>query len=135
MNIARVHPFFDLEVKARHYLRQNLKLLVASKKDMLIRKIENKFVEFSVDYNRHSEAYDFMNPNKVILEFIENVVRLCILEANGEFRLVFCIIRQSVVELYGRRLYINSCFTTRIVEGDMNSRVKNIYLIIPRKEF
>ena len=43
-------PFFDLEVKARHYLRQNLKLLPASKKDMLIRKIENKFMEFSVDY-------------------------------------------------------------------------------------
>ena len=65
-----------------------------------------------------------MNPKKVILEFIENVVRLCILEANGEFRLVFCIINQSVVELHGRRLYTNSCFTTRIVEGDMKSRVK-----------
>ena len=64
-----------------------------------------------------------MNPDKVINEFMENVARI-IPKANGEFRLVCCIVNQSAVELHGRRLYTNSCFTTRIVKGDMNTRVK-----------
>ena len=89
----------------------------------MIQKIGNRFIEFSIDYIHHSETCDFMNPNKVINEFIENVARLTP-KANGEFRLLCCIVNQSVVELRGRRLYTNSCFTTGIVEGDMNSRVK-----------
>ena len=110
-------------MKSRHYLRHYLKLFPASKRDILIQKIGNRFLEFSVDYVRHSKAYDFMNPNKVINEFIEIVARLIPI-ANGEFRLVCCIANQYVVELHGRRLYTTSCFTTGIVEGDMDSRVK-----------
>ena len=99
-------PFFNSEVKSRHYLR-HLKLFPALKRDILIREIGNRFLEFSIDYIRHSKAHDFMNPNKVINELIENVARL-ILKANGEFRLVCCIVNQSVVEFHGRRLYTNS---------------------------
>ena len=62
-------------------------------------------------------------PDKVIGDFIENVARH-LFEAEGEFRLICCIVNQSVVELHGRRLYTNSCFTTGITEGSVNSRVK-----------
>ena len=80
-------------------------------------------MEFNIDYKRHSNVYDFKNPDKVIGDFIENVARH-LFEAEGEFRLICCIVNQSVVELHGRGLYTNSCFTTGIIEGSMNSRVK-----------
>ena len=80
-------------------------------------------MEFNIDYKRHSNVYDFKNPDKVIGDFIENVARH-LSEAEGEFRLICCIVNQSVVELHGRGLYTNSCFTTGIIEGSMNSRVK-----------
>ena len=80
-------------------------------------------MEFNIDYKRHSNVYDFKNPDKVIGDFIENVARH-LFEAEGEFRLICCIVNQSVVGLHGRRLYTNSCFTTGIIEGSMNSRVK-----------
>ena len=115
-------PFFDLEVTAQHYLQNHLKLLPITKNDMLIRKA-GKFMEFSIEYKHHSNVYDFKNSDKVIGDFIENVARH-LSEAEGEFRLICCIVNQSVVELHGRRLYTNSCFTTGIIEGSMNSRVK-----------
>ena len=42
---------------------------------------------------------------------------------NGEFRLACCIVNQSAVELHGRRLYTNSCFTTGVIDGPMDNRV------------
>ena len=63
-------PFFNSEVKSDHYLRHHLKLLPASKRDILIQKIRNRFLEFSINNIHHSKAYDFMNPDKVINEFI-----------------------------------------------------------------
>ena len=79
-------PFFDLKEKVEHYLQEHLRLLTVSKNDILIRKIGDKFIEFSIHYLRHSNLYDFENPNKVIEDFIDTASRH-ILEVEGEFRL------------------------------------------------
>ena len=116
-------PFFDLKKKAEHYLQKHLKLLRATRNDILIRKIGDKFIELSIDYRRHMNLYDFKNPDKVIYDFIENVSRH-INEAESEFRLICCIINQTATETHGRKLYMNDCFTTGITEGSMITRVK-----------
>ena len=84
-------PFFDLRVKAEHYFRKHLKLLPASANNKLIRKVGDRFMEFSIDYTRHGKIYDFKDPDKIINDFIENVTRL-VPEANGDFRLICCIV-------------------------------------------
>ena len=115
--------FFDLKLKAEHYLRKHLKLLPVGRENLMIRKVGDKFIEFSIDYSQHGKIYNFKDPEKVLNDFIDNVARV-IPEANGEFRLICCIVNQSAVELHDRRLYTNSCFTSSIVEGLMNNRVK-----------
>ena len=42
-------PFLDLRVKAEHYLRKHLKFLPASANNMLIRKLGDRFMEFTID--------------------------------------------------------------------------------------
>ena len=116
-------PFFDLKEKAEHYLQEHLRLLPVSKNDILIRKIGDKLIEFSIDYSRHSNLYDFENPNKVIENFVDTASRH-IPEVEGEFRLICCIVNQSNVETNGRKIYTQACFTTGIIEGSMNNRVK-----------
>ena len=64
-------PLFDLKEKAKHYLQEHLRLLPISRYHILIRKIGDQFIEFSTDYSRHSNLYDFENPNKVIKDFID----------------------------------------------------------------
>ena len=61
--------------------------------------------------------YDFKNPDRVIYDFTENFSRH-INEAEGEFRLICCIINQTAAEIH------DACFTTGITEGSMNTRVK-----------
>ena len=100
---------------------------------MLIPRVGNKFIEFSIDYTRHGRVYDFKDPDKVIYGFIENVARLVPSGKNGEFRFVCCIVNQFVVELHGRRLYTNSCFTTGVIEDSMNKRVKEFLLANTKK--
>ena len=36
---------------------------------------------------------------------------------------------QSATELHGRRLYVNSCFSTGIIEGVFNTRIKECLLL------
>ena len=115
--------FFDLKEKAEHYLQEHLRLLPVSKNDILIRKIGDKLIEFRIDYSRHSNLYDFENPNKVIENFVDTASRH-IPEVEGEFRLICCIVNQSNVETNGRKIYTQACFTTGIIEGSMNNRVK-----------
>ena len=69
-------------------------------------------------------VYDFKDPDQVINDFIENVARLVPSGEISQFRLVCFIVNQPVLELHGRRLYTNSCFTTGIIEGPLNNRVK-----------
>ena len=90
---------------------------------MLIRRIGNRFIEFSIDLNRFGKIYGFKNLEKVLNEFIENISRE-IPDAVGEFHLIFCIVNQSAAEIEGRWIYMNSCFTTGIIENTMNDRVK-----------
>ena len=126
-------PSFDAKLKAEHYLRKHLKLLYVTRNNLLIRRVGNKFIEFSIDYTRHGRVYDFKDPDKVRNGFIENVARLVLSGENGKFRLVCCLVNQSAVELHGRRLYTNSCFTTGVIDGLMNNRVKELLFANTKK--
>ena len=109
-------PFFDLNLKAEHYLRRHLKLLYVGREALLIRKIGDKYIEFSNGYSRHGKLYDFKDPENVLSDFIANVARV-IPDANGKFCLVSCIVKQTAVELYGRTMDTNSCFTKELLKS------------------
>ena len=82
----------------------------------MIRKIGDKYIEFSIGYSRHDKRYDFKDPEDVLSDFIANVARV-IPDANGEFCLVSCIVKQTAVELYGRTVDTNSCFTKELLKS------------------
>ena len=128
-------PFFNLKLKAKHYLCKHLKLLPVGRENLMIRKVGDKFIAFSIYYSWHGKVYNFKDPEKVLNDSTDNVTR-GIPEANGEFRLVYCIVNQSAVELHGRRLYTNSWFMSGIVEGLMKSRVKEfLFQNTKKREF
>ena len=66
--------FFDGKLKAKHVLRKHLKLN-GSNNNILIRRIGNRVIEFSIDYDRFKNVYDFFDPEKIIGSFIEAVAR------------------------------------------------------------
>ena len=111
-------------------LSLNHRLALAN--SVLIRKVGDRCMEFSIDYTCHGEIYDFKDPDKIINDFTENVKRL-VPKANGEFQLICCIVNQSAAVLHGRRRYANSCFTARIIEGVFNTRIKE-YLFLNTKK-
>ena len=117
-------PFFDVKLKTEHYLCKHVKLLSVNSNNLLIQRVGNKFIEFSIDYTWHGKIYNFNNPEKFIDDFIENVAHVVPTNKNGKFRLICCIVNQSAVELHGRQLYTNSCFATGVIDGPMNNRVK-----------
>ena len=94
----------------RHYLARHLKLFSTNQDNLLIRRIGNRFIEFSINFNRFGKICDFKVPEKALNEFIENISQE-LPNVVGEFRLVFCIVNQSPTEIEGRRIYANSCFT------------------------
>ena len=104
-------------------MQEHIRLLPVSKNEILITKIGDQFIEVSIDYSRHSNLYDFENPNKVIKDFIDTASRY-ILEVEGELRLICYMVNQSNIETNGRKIYTPACFTTGIIEGSMNNRVK-----------
>ena len=64
--------------------------------------------------------------------FIDNVHAK--LEDNeGEFCLVCCIVNQSLAQVDGKNLYTNSCFTTGIIQGRFDIRVKEYLLVNTKK--
>ena len=117
-------PFFDAKRNAEHYLRKHVKLLSVTRNNLLMRRVGTKFIEISIDYIRHGRVDVFKEPDKVINDFIQNVARLVPSGENGEFKLIYCIVNQSAVELHGRRLYTNSCFTTGVIDGPVNNKIK-----------
>ena len=58
----------------------------------------------------------------VINDFIENVVRPVLSDENDETD------EKSAIELHGRRLYANFCFTAWVIDGRMNNRIKEIFI-------
>ena len=52
--------FFDGKLKAKHFLRKLLKLN-GNNNNIPIRKIGNRFIEFSTDYDRFKNVYGFFN--------------------------------------------------------------------------
>ena len=94
--------------------------------------LEKKVAVFSIDNARFFNRYDFTDPENIISNFIERVsTELGNIE--GEFRLICSIINQSVAQVEGKRLYTNSCFTTGIIQGSMNDRVKDFLYINSKK--
>ena len=66
---------------------------------------------------------------RVTKDFIENVIFVVPTNENGEFN-------QSVVELHGRQLCTNSCFTNGvIVDGRKNNRVEEFLFPNTKKGF
>ena len=116
---------FDALSKSKHILKNHLKILDTSLVDNMIgRRIGDRFIEFTTDSKHFSKFYNFTKPEKIIFDFIENVSRK-IPDANGEFRLICCIVNRSAVEIEGRKIYTNSCFIRGIIQGEMSNKVKD----------
>ena len=94
--------FFDGKLKAKHFLRNHLKLN-GNNNNVLIRRIGNRFIVFSIDYDRFKNVCDFFDLDKIIGSFIEAVARK-IPDEEGEFRAVFLIMNQSAAEIEGKRI-------------------------------
>ena len=92
-------------------MKLHVKLLSVTRNNLLIRRVGDTFIEFSTDYTRHGRGYGFKDADMVINDFIENVARPVLSGENDEIRFVCCIANQSAIELHGRRLYTNFCFT------------------------
>ena len=75
----------------------------------------------------------FTDPEKIISNFIERVSTE-LGNREGEFCLISCIVNQSVAQVEGKRLYTNSGFTTGIIQGGMNDRVKDFLYINTKKK-
>ena len=65
---------------------------------------------------------------RVTKDFIENVIFVVPTNENGEFN-------QSVVELHGRQLCTNSCFTNGVTDGRKNNRVEEFLFSNTKKGF
>ena len=96
----------------------------SSNQALLIKQIWAKFLEFSIDHRSFSKCYDFKNPDNVICEFIDTV-SANLGSREGEFRLICCIVNQSLPQLEGKSLCTNSCFTTGIIQDRLAGRVKD----------
>ena len=124
---------FDGKLKAEHFLMKHLKLN-GNNNNILIRRIGNRFIEFSIDYDRFKNVYDFFDPDKIIGSFIEAVERK-ISGEEGEFRTVFSIMNQSAAEIEGKRIYSNTCWSSELVLGRMkDQRVREFLYLNTQKK-
>ena len=124
--------FFDGKLKAKHFLRKHLKLN-GNNNNILIRRIGNRFIEFSIDYDRFKNLYDFFDPDKIIGSFIEAVARK-IPDEEGEFRTVFSIMNQSAAEIEGKRIYSNTFWSSELVLGRMKDQRVREFLYLNTKK-
>ena len=119
-------------LKAKHFLRKHLKLN-GNSNNILIRRIGNRFIEFSIDYDRFKNAYDFFDPDKIIGSFIEAVARK-IPDEEGEFRTVFSIMNQSTAEIEGKRIYSNIFWSSELVLDRMKDQRVREFLYLNTKK-
>ena len=112
--------FFDVKLKAKHFLRKHLKL-DGNNNNILIQRIGNRFIEFSIDYDRFKNVCDFFDAGKIIGSFIEAVARKTP-DEEGEFRTVFSIMNQSAAEIEGKRIYSNTFWRSELVLGRMKDQ-------------
>ena len=126
--------FFDGKLKAKHFLRKHLKLN-GNNNNILIRRIGNRLIEFSIDYDRFKNVYGFFVPDKTICSFIEALARK-IPDEEGEFRTVFLIMNQSAAEIEGKRIYSNTFWSSELVLGRMkDQRVREFLYLNTKKGF
>ena len=124
--------FFDGKQKSKHYLRKHLKLN-GNNNDFLIRRIGNKFIEFSIDNDRFKNSCDFFTPDKIIASFIEAVANK-IPDEEGEFRTVFLIMNQSATQIEGKRIYSNTYWSSEWVLGKMKDQRVREFLYLNMKK-
>ena len=126
--------FFVGKLKAKHFLRKHLKLN-GNNNNILIRRIGNRYIEFSIDYDRFKNVYDFFDSDKIMGSFIEAVARK-IPDEEGEFRTVFSIITQSAAEIEDKRIYSNTFWSSELVLGRMkDQRVREFLYLNTKKGF
>ena len=123
---------FDAKQKAKRYLRKHLKLN-GNNNDLLIRRIDNKFIEFTINYDRFKNSYDFFTPDKIIASFIQAVVNK-IPDEEGEFRTVFSIMNQSATQIEGKRIYSNTYQSSELVLGKMKDQRVREFLYLNMKK-
>ena len=119
----------SLAKKARHYLSKHLRLIANPNTNLIIRRIDNKYLEFSINYDTF---YDFYDSEKVIRQFIEDV-SLKIPNREGEFKLVSNLMNQYTTEIEGRKIYSNKFWTTGAIQGKMDDRVKEFLYVNTKK--
>ena len=121
--------FFDGKQKAKHYLSKHLRLNV-NNNNLLMRRICNRFIEFSIDYERFKYPYDFFTPDKIITSFIEAVAR----KSPGEFRTIFSIMNQSAAQVEGKRIYSKTYWSSGLIQGKIiDERVKEFLYLNTKK--
>ena len=93
--------FFEGKLHVKHFLRKHLKLN-GNNNNILIQRICNRFIEFSIEYDPFKNVYDFFDPDEITDSFIEAVARK-IPDEEGEFKKRFSIMNQSAAEIEDER--------------------------------
>ena len=126
--------FFDGKLQVKHFLRKHLKLN-GNNNNILIRRINNRFIQFSIEYHRFKNVYHFFDPDKIIGSFIETVERKTP-DEEGEFRTMFSIMNQSAAETEGKRIYSNTFWSSELVLSSVKDpRVREFLYLNTKKGF
>ena len=116
--------FVNATARRKHLLLRHFYQSTSSlNQGLLIKQIGTKFLELSIGHRQFSNRYDFKNPDNVIREFMDVSANLGSRE--GEFCLICCTVNQTLVQVEGKSLCTNSCFTTGIIQGRLDGKVKD----------
>ena len=104
-----------------------------SNNNILIRRIGNRFITFSIDYDPFKNVSDFFDPDKIIGSFIETVARK-IPDEEGEFGTMFSIMNQSAAEIEVKRIYSKTFWSNELVLGRMKDQRVREFLYLNTKK-
>ena len=124
---------YDSKSRAWYLLKRHLKLSESGVKDLIIGRVGKKFIEFIFDYSRFSDRYEFTDPKIIISDFIKKVAWK-LGNREGEIRFICCIVNQFVAQSERKWLHTNLSFSTGIIQGMMNERVKYFFYLKHQKK-
>ena len=73
-----------------------------------------------------------MRQYRKLRNYLVKTVVICI-QCVNQFTVVAKYVNLSAVEIEGRKIYTNSCFTTCIIQGTMSNRVKDFLYLDTKK--
>ena len=124
--------FHNNRTMAKHLVKKHLKLFVSNVNDLLIPCVGSRWPVFSIDYADFGSVNNFKDVDSIIQNFMNRVSRE-LGDQEGEFRLVFLITNQCMIEIEGRHIFTNAFFTTGIIQGMMNDGVKEFSFLNAKK--